>query len=682
MLPLNRWPSAYSSLPLLLKLPVSSTQIEAAPVPVSHRADGSWIKQHLLDLLLPGSLALWALGVSRTNAANVGHYGLPPLLPPVYYAGIALLVISASIELIRSRMSAWRMALHATALVVMLYGTAPLVYQEGRYGWLYKTIGVVQYINAHGQLNPQIDIYQNWPGFFALAGWFDKVAGVGSPLAYAKWAQLVFELAALPLLYLSYDALSLTFRQRWVALMLYSASNWVGQDYLSPQALGTILSLGIMALAMRWLSMGNFSGRNKRARELRADTAPRAPDQNQLSHPARFAMCCTLLLVFFVLTFTHELSPYLLAVQLGLLMVPRLLRPRWLPLALAAVALGYLLPHFTFVNQNFGILSSLGNFFGNVAPPSSATGHLVPPHSVKVIEECQKVLSLSMWGLALVGAWVRRRSKRTVLTLLILAFSPFLLLALIAYGNEGILRVYLFSLPWTAALAASAVAPAPSLVRQIRSGWGKRRRRPANSENRDGELSLRRLLDALRIALALAFMLTLFFPSFFGDDSFNVIPASEVTAMTSLQQNYPVGPVYSASGNGAEQDTSRYNLFSWLTVFGDVVAPGAPVHADIANVIAQNAYSYTGGLQPAYVVVAPSMVAYNASYAAVTDASSFSTLLNSLARSHVWKLIDKVDGTYIYELPMASEKPPSASARPRPRPRTRLSPRASVRTSG
>ena len=181
---------------------MSSTQIKATPVPVSNRAGGSWIKQHLFDLLLPGSLALWALGVSRTNTANVGDYGLPPLLPPVFYAGVALLVVSASIELTRNRMSTWRMAFHATALVVMLYGTAPLVYQEGRYGWLYKTIGVVQYVNAHGQLNPQIDIYQNWPGFFALAGWFDKVAGVGSPLAYAKWAQLVFELAALPLLYL------------------------------------------------------------------------------------------------------------------------------------------------------------------------------------------------------------------------------------------------------------------------------------------------------------------------------------------------------------------------------------------------------------------------------------------------------------------------------------------------
>ena len=293
---------------------MTATRIKPVPSPTGDRARVGWEKQWLLDLLLPASLALWALGVSRTDVANLGDYGLPPLLPPVFYAGIALLVVSASIELVRSRMSTWRMALHATALVVMLYGTAPLVYQAGRYGWLYKTIGVVQYVNAHGQLNPQIDIYQNWPGFFALAALFDKVAGVGSPLAYAKWAQLVFELAALPLLYIIYDALSLTWRQRWVALMLYAASNWIGQDYLSPQATGTILSLGIMALAMRWLNMGNFSGRNKRTRKAHADIAVKAGGQEQVSRSARLAVCYTLILVFFVLTFTHELSPYLLVV--------------------------------------------------------------------------------------------------------------------------------------------------------------------------------------------------------------------------------------------------------------------------------------------------------------------------------------------------------------------------------
>ena len=61
------------------------------------------------------------------------------------------------------------MALHAVAMVVLLYTIAPLVYPESRYPWFYKTVGVVQYVDAHGQLNRSIDIYQILVGFFAAA---------------------------------------------------------------------------------------------------------------------------------------------------------------------------------------------------------------------------------------------------------------------------------------------------------------------------------------------------------------------------------------------------------------------------------------------------------------------------------------------------------------------------------
>jgi hypothetical protein len=67
-----------------------------------------------------------------------------------------------------------------------------------------------------------------------------------------------------------------------------------------------------------------------------------------------------------------------------------------------------------------------------------------------------------MWCLAVLGVLLRRRAGRSVASLALLAFSPFITLALLAYGQEGVLRVYLFSLPWTAALAALALAPFPS----------------------------------------------------------------------------------------------------------------------------------------------------------------------------------------------------------------------------
>jgi retron-type reverse transcriptase len=817
----------------------------------------------------------------------------------------------------------------------MLYGTAPLVYQAGRYSWLYKTIGVVQYVNAHGQLNPSIDIYQNWPGFFALAAWFGKVAGIGSPLAYAKWAQLVFELAALPLLYLIYDAVSLTVRQRWLALLLYSASNWIGQDYFSPQGLGTLLSLGIMAIVMRrfyignrfqfarnrsagssrvaepkqketkpaaistqevweayqavrshthqpgvdgvtiadfdrdltdnlqkvwaqmssgiyfpaperavlvttggrerWLSVPTINDRivqtvaarrletrleeirqaerdNRispstaaaesdwaiefnartvfsscrhdlmlRAMEASTDQTPiieyvrqclKGPVQNPdgslsarsdgmppgsplspvladlflhyafdvwmgshfpeirferylntavvyctnkreaaslrvaivqrleqvgltlrpsrirvtqregglrtaaaaatsalrsepLSEQRRSAgerrkrgvdkasrwrslapsrssapFYVTLMLIFFALSLTHELSPYILVVQLGVLAGGRLLRPRWLPIALSAIAIGYLLPRLDFVNSHYGLLSSIGSFFSNAAPPSSSSGFIPVPASQHLIERCEEVLSLGMWVLAIAGAWVRRRSGRTVFALVFLAYSSILVLAVQAYGNEGILRVYLFSLPWTAALAASALAPLPALIRKPQA-------------NRIWRLlglgSLRKKLSPgiLSAPLALGIALALFFPAFFGDDSFNYMSQTEVATVTSFLQHAPIGPVYCASVNAPVADTSRYNLFPLPTIFGGLTSQATP---GIASLIAQNSEGYTNGRGPAYVLITPSMISYSKAYGLVSP-ESFTTLLSSLKHSPAWKLLVSRDGTVIYELP-------------------------------
>jgi hypothetical protein len=472
----------------------------SSPDPASRR-----VRLRLADLLLPAGIALWAFGISTTDATELGLYGLPPLLPTAFWAGVALIVVSAAVELGRDHVSGWRMALHAMALTVMLYGTAPLVYSQGRYSWLYKTIGVVQYVNANGQLNRTIDIYQNWPGFFAFAAWFGKVAGVASPLAYAKWAQLVFELAALPLLYLAYDALSLTPRQRWLALLLYTGTNWIGQDYFSPQGLGTLLSLGIMAIALRWLyvrksltSPGVQAGQDRAGK-----SSPRG------RYPVLLGVA--LLVIYFVLSFEHELSPYILAVQIGALAVARLVRPRWLPVLLVAIALGYLAPRFGYVNSTYGLLNSIGNFFSNARPPALQGGSVAAAQHT--ILRSQEALSLGMWFLAVVGVLLRRRAGRNVLTLALLAFSPFITLALLAYGQEGVLRVYLFSLPWTAALAALALAPFPSVSKLKAYGTSKPAQalatalwvpRNGSSAVDDTVIFDRRTADGVRQATALA----------------------------------------------------------------------------------------------------------------------------------------------------------------------------------
>lgn len=621
---------------------------------------------HIADFLLIGGLALWGFGVSRAKVTTLGPFGLIGALPIVYYAGLAVLVISAGAELARRSPSGWRLSLHAAALVVMLYGTAPLVYSQGRYSWLYKTIGVVQYVNEHGQLNRHIDIYQNWPGFFAFAAWFGKAAGVASPLSYAKWAQLAFELAALPLLYLIYDALSLSLRQRWLALLLFSAGNWIGQDYFSPQALGTIMSLGIMALAMRWLYLA----------DSRNDRRSSAPASARVSNP--WLICATIVGLYFVLTFTHELSPYILVVQLGALAIARLLQPRWLPIVLAAIAIGYLVPRFTFVSTHYGVLKSIGNFFTNAEPPAFVAGNVTG--SQQIIERCAEVLSAGMWALAVLAVWLHRRSWRRVLGLALLAFTPIMVLAIQAYGQEGILRVYLFSLPWTVALVASVLAPGaePAAEPALTSAAGPPAEaaaepsdgppagsttRPATEpaarpvedrgspSGRSGLLHRRPSWDLVRGPLVLAVAIALFFPAFFGDDSFNRMTQAEVSSVASFLDKASAGPVFAAIDNAPLAFTARYNVFPLTRIFGSYsLMKKSPVTPAIADRIANDALSQTHGREPAYVLITPSMIAYNQAYR-VTGTDSFAILVSALAHSSRWKLILDRGGTVIYEMP-------------------------------
>ena len=58
---------------------------------------------------------------------------------------------------------------HLVALVALLHATPAIVYGTLRYSWAWKHVGIVDYIERHGGVTPDIDtlpVYHNWPGFF------------------------------------------------------------------------------------------------------------------------------------------------------------------------------------------------------------------------------------------------------------------------------------------------------------------------------------------------------------------------------------------------------------------------------------------------------------------------------------------------------------------------------------
>jgi hypothetical protein len=591
----------------------------------------------LRSALLPFSLILWVIGISRTNTDNLSPYGLTGALSPIFYAGLALLILSAGIEFSRRVLSQARLAWHAVGLVIILYGTAPLIYPEGRYAWLYKTIGVTQYVGAHGSLDRTIDIYMNWPGFFALAAWFNKVAGTGSPVDYVKWAQLVFELAAIPLLYTIYHSLFLPVWHRWLAIMLYAASNWIAQDYYSPQGMSTLLALGIMALVTRWMFVVTSEHRQRDASGSPQDRLAKERRRDALARELRrsWPFIIALAAIFFVLTASHELSPYIVIIQITALAVTGLARPRWIALVAIAIALGYLLPNFSYVNSHYGLTSSLGSFFNNVKPPSDATAGVEPSQADKIIADCTKLLSVGIWLLAIAGAWRLRKSRRIVIALLLLTFTPVLVLLGGAYGNEGLLRVYLFSLPWAVTLAAGALAPLRNQAKDI--GY-----------------------NALRAVVPLILAVVLFFPSFFGNDQSNVMTRSAVNTTLAFFQSAKPGSLITVIGNAPVSDTANYNEFPVGTVFGaGGLLPGSQAVSQAPAYLARTMENYSGDM-PVYIVMTPSMSSYNAEFG-VTAPDNVTALLAGLAKSPYWRLAASKDGTQIYQMSAAAQTiPPGA----------------------
>ena len=133
-------------------------------------------------------------------------------------------------------------------------------------------------------------MYFNWPGFFPALATFIEATGL-PPLQVAAWAPVaniaLWSLgvaAALRALTRDKDAIVLP-------LWLFLIGNWIDQDYLSPQALGFLLHLAVLALVLRVLGATVQGG--DRASATTGASAPGCPSTRTGSCDAGpWGWCC------------------------------------------------------------------------------------------------------------------------------------------------------------------------------------------------------------------------------------------------------------------------------------------------------------------------------------------------------------------------------------------------------
>jgi hypothetical protein len=481
--------------------------------------------------LLCGGLAVWsAAGVIPTE---IGDGGLAPVLPAGFWVAVVGLNFAFVLSLGRSTPS-WLPPTLVAGLVALLYAPASVVGEAPRVAVSWRHLGIADDM-ANGVFDPRIDAYFNWPGFFPGLATLIQATGIPPPQV-AAWAP-VFNLALWSLGVAA--ALRTLTRDKDAILMplwLFLIGNWIDQDYLSPQALGFLVLLAILALVLSVLGAAVEGG----APGLRSfwRTGTRVPE-----HADGRQRRLTLLVVVVLsvaLVSSHQLTPVVLAMSLvGLVVVRRSWAPL-LPVILGLLlvlwmlypASTYLVGHPMFGRDEAGVVQA--NLTGRVA---GSPGHLA-------VLGVRMGLTIGVWLLAAVGVVQSWRAGRRDLRPYVLAIVPFLAVPVLNYGGEMLLRVTLFSLPFVAFFAARPLAG-------LRPRW----RRTAGGLTRPS--TTRTLVLTLLLSVLCAASVT----AKYGNARFDVFTKDEVTAAGALGDLAPAGSVLvagAASTPWASQDYSRY----------------------------------------------------------------------------------------------------------------------------
>jgi hypothetical protein len=327
---------------------------------------------------------------------------------------------------------------------------------------------------------------------FALSAMFSSLT-LSDAVTFAGWFELVF--AWLQAIVVAAIALTVTRSHRVAAMstLVWLVTNWIGQTYYSPQSLAYLLSLVMVLVILRQFALdGRLHARvtSVVGAIVRSKQSVDSPDVS-LAWSTRRTIAIVLSLDVAIVV-THQLTPYIVALQVGVLTALGL-RPRWLVVVCVALAVGYLLPNLDFVTSRYGLLSGLN-------PVENAQVDRVTYHRAWFYANVGGVLSYATLLLAALGGLrlARVGLAHRAIPVAALGLVPFAVIFGQSYGGEGVLRAFLFASPWLAILIA----------------WGLSTLRPS--------------VQFPAAVTMLASLSALFLFAFIGNAGSNVIPRDEL----------------------------------------------------------------------------------------------------------------------------------------------------------
>ena len=530
--------------------------------PASRVRSPEWLPVAVLCAAAAMGLALFLISLSSVTASlgRMSGLGLISVMPARMLAGVVLLALAFALALGLARPRPVLLGVMLAAIVICLDGVTAMAEPEPRFPTAYWIAGFVDYVSRTGHTAPDLSAYFSWPGFFQAVAWVEHLAGSRNLIPVLRIWPLAVDLLALVPFAMILMRLRASWRAKWFAAFVFSVGNWVGQDYFSPQSIGYLLYLLIIALLLTWFS-GTMPVQDGPAAKMPAGAAPRpgpaddatiqfrrvpaeppraglADDgptmcrqfQRVPAKPKRWAallnrpirgdlpsrpstrvqrviLLAQIIVIFVFTTESHQLTPFFMIAACAGLVLVRRCQLSGLPVLFGTIFAAWV--SFAAVAFWSGHMSSLFGGIGAVGSnvTSSVSGRISGSASVHSLVLYSRVAFAGTAIILAVAGLVRRRrlglDDRVAFVLMCAPFAGF---AMQGYGGEMALRIYLFALPGIAILAAFLFFPEAIALR-----------RP------------RRMLPVAAICAVAAILV--FFVARYGNEAFEQTPSGEVSAM-------------------------------------------------------------------------------------------------------------------------------------------------------
>lgn len=573
--------------------------------------------------LIAVAVALWAAAVAKVEVGEIGDLGLLDALPPAYFVAVALLTAGFALLMGGGRERKYLAPLYVLVLILFLHATTPLIYDDPRYAWVYKHIGVVDLVARSGPPPRSLDIYANWPGFFGFGAWFQSVSGVRA-IDYAPWSQVFFNLASVAALVFLYRGVTRHAGVIWCSVWIFVLGNWIGQDIFAPQAFAFVALVAFAGLVLRCAPSPRAPANWLERLIARIPAFRDGGTERSEPPPLGGALAAGVSVVLVVATvISHQLTPVaMILFALGVALFARRLRLWMVGLIVLAeaiwvgLAIGYIADSYDVLN--FSPFDRLG-------PQKDLGGD--PVASQQVVAYGARAVVLVLILLAVFGAWRRYQAGKRDVELWVLMIAPAVVLPLQSYGGEAPLRVFLFALPAIAFMVASL------LVR------------------RGPERSRVLMVGGVAATSCVVGALTLF--AYFGLERINHISSDDVAVEQWIERCAPDGSVVTYLAPMAPSRSSagyaRLKLETSPTR-PNIIEDGPPNRQrwgrTETRVLRDIARRYPGTAN--YVVVSPVQQAYLEFYGLV-EPGSVQALKAGLAESNDFRLAFRDGDGYVYE---------------------------------